>query len=270
VENKSCGTFTKQRDVDIQPEIGVAQDQIETLETVSFIAYPNGEYNYTWDLDSDGQYESRGREVGTEFESGGEKTVGLRVQAHGETFEQERSIEVERAKTSSSISLNKDEVSPGEELVISYEVSRDIAENGYKIVVESPSGEKVEENSEAALSGSQGFVPDQGTEKGTFKAKLVAEKGFLSNIMRAVFGSEQTKTFEVIDASENLDAWRERCQENGFDPLSSSGRAACISEDIGPECFKENPGSECVEIADSVCDYYLGSGFNPDTGKCGE
>ena len=269
VDNKSCGGFTVEG-VSIQPEIEIENENIELNEQISFRGYPEGDYQYSWDLNNDNQYERDGREVNTEYSSPGDKTIKLKVTAEGQEFETERNFKVEEPRTSSSISLSKTELTPGESLEIGYDVSPDIAENGYRVVIRNPSGETIKDLSKSSESGSEIFVPDSENEKGGFTAELLAEEGFLSSIMRRIFGPEQRKSFEVVSASENLDPWRKYCQDSGFDPLSSSGRAACISQEIGPECFKENPGDECREIANSVCEYYLETDFNPEIGKCGE
>jgi PKD repeat protein len=270
LDNQSCGSLTLREEPDLSPEIGVNPADPEVLEAVTLEAEPAGDYSYSWDLNSDGQYERTGRDVTTEYESPGSKNVKLRISTENSEFETERTFEVENPEVSSALEVSKEEITPLEPVQINYEVGDAIAENGYSLQIKSPSGEKVLEVSESTTSGGREFVPSRDADKGTYRAKLIASEGFLSSIMRAVFGPEAEKDFEVIDAAGELDRWRKYCQENGFDPLTSSGRISCVKQLIGPECFKENPGQECIEIAESTCEYYVGTGFNPEAGRCGE
>lgn len=253
----------------IHPEISVSPEQPEWGSSVELTAHPSGDYSYQWDLNGDNQYEKDGRSATKTLDEQEELSIKLKVSGANVEATATRTVEVEGPALSSSLEVSKEEITPDERMRIVYRTSDDIAENGYKLIVENPSGEKVYIESREDDSGHIPFTPRESPEIGTYTARLVAKEGFLSSILQTVFGPEAESKFRVIEVSENLSRWQKYCEASGYDPMSASGRATCIIEEVGPECFTENPRIQCREIANSVCEYYLGNEFNPDTGKCG-
>jgi hypothetical protein len=256
--------------IDIEPRIEFEPSKPETLEEISFEASPERDFDYSWDLNADREYEREGKEVSIEYDTPGSKNVSLRIEKDGRYLYQNRTVEVSSPEVSSSLELSKEEITTGERISVRYDVGKAIAQNGYILEIVDPSGEKVIEESMSSISGAQEYVPGRDSKEGVYTAKLKAGEGFLSSILRTIFGSEAEKSFRVVDSTKKLDEWRNYCQENGFDPLTASGRISCVKQLIGPECFKENPGQECIEIAESTCEYYVGTGFNPEAGRCRE
>jgi PKD repeat protein len=267
ISSMYCGDFEVIRA--LQPEVSITPENPEVGEAVEFTAYPEGDYSYNWDLNGDSQYETDGRSVSTEYADPGSHEITLKISGDGSEASRDRTFKVDQPAVSSSLEVSKDEITPDERMRIEYRTSSDIARNGYRLVVENPSGDRVYSTGSDSESGKVTFTAGGEAETGTYTARLVAKEGFLSSILRKVFGPEAEAQFRVIEASQDLSKWQERCEESGYDATTASGRASCIREDIGPSCFKENPGSECREMADMVCDYYLGTEFNPQTGKCG-
>lgn len=269
LDTGGCGAFNIEAMPDFNPAISLDPSDPEIDETIDISASPEKDYSYKWDTNGDGEYSRDGINIIEQYSTAGEKVVRLRVLTEGEIIgEASRSFDVQQPDVSSSLTLSKEEVVSNERLRIGYSVGEAVVENGFHVVVENPSGDKVLDRKKAVREGSLFFTPADDSEKGTYSVKLVAEEGFLQSIVRNIFGPEEEKTFEVLEASENLDRWQEHCKEHEYDYNSASGRVSCIEEEIGPECFQKNPEEDCIEIADSVCDYYRGTDFNPDEGRC--
>ncbi|WP_414837706.1 PKD domain-containing protein [Candidatus Nanosalina sp. VS9-1] len=269
LDTQSCGVFNIEPLPEVNPSIELYPSDPEVQETVDFVATPDTEFSYEWDLNGDGEYGRNGREVIEQYEVPGEKSVRVRVITEGTVIgEASRSFTVQQPEVSSSLDVAKDEVAQGEMVQISYSVGEGIVENGFRIVIEDPSGEKIRDSSMNTASGTVSFTPESSSPTGEYEVRLVAEEGFLDAILTSIFGPEDVESFEVLDASEELDVWRSYCQDNGFEQSSASGRVSCIQDQIGPKCFREDPGEECIEIADSVCKYYRGTEFNAEEGRC--
>lgn len=247
--------------VDMNPEDPSITDEVELS------AGPEG-YNYEWDTDGDEEYEREGSQITMSFEEAGSKEISVRTRDSLTEVEETVSFDVSNPDIDSSLTVSKDEVSLAEPVMIDYSVGEAVSRNGYRLEIENPNGDVLMEKGETSRSGSERFIPGNDAVTGTYTASLVANNGFLSSILRSIFGPEAEASFQVVDESESVSEWRSYCDENGYDHESASGRVSCIDEKVGPECFTSNPDSECREVAESVCQYYRGTSFNADKGRC--
>jgi len=251
----------------VKVQVNMSPQNPDLTDEVVLNVRPEG-YSYEWDLNNDGEFEREGSHARVSYDEPGSKRVTVRTVDTVVSNEETVDFEVSNPDIDSSLTVSKDEISLAEPLMIKYAVGEAVSRNGYRVEIENPDGETLLKKSETSRSGSERFIPGNDAVTGSYKAKLVSNEGFLSSIFRSIFGPEAEASFKVIDESESVSEWRSYCEDNGYDHETASGRVSCIQEDIGPECFTENPSSECREIAESVCQYYIGSSFDVANGRC--
>ena len=248
-------------------EVKVRPEDPSLTDKIILSAGPES-YSYEWDTNGDSEFEREGSRITMKYERAGSKSVTVRTKENLPENVRKVDFEVSNPDIDSSITVSKDEITLAEPLLMNYSVGEAVSRNGYRLEVKNPNGDTLMEKSETSRSGSERFIPGNDAVTGTYNARLVANEGFLSSIFRTIFGPEAEASFEVIDDSESVSAWRSYCDEKGYDHETASGRVSCIEEEIGPDCFTSNPSSECREIAETVCQYYRGTSFDAENGRC--
>lgn len=255
-------------ELSLRPEIEINPENPTTGDEVEFKAIPEGHESYSWDIKGN-DFEKEGRIVSETFSRPLIRNIRLQIETtEGKVSQTSKEIEIEDIDAEAQISLSDREVVQGEEIDISYSADSSVASNGYHVSVINPNGEAIREKTEESRNGEIGLSIGNDMETGTYTVRLQPEDGLISGILRRVMGNDITERFTVEEQSSDLTIWQEHCEDLGYNPQLASERIECISEEIGPECFEENPGSECERIGDSVCAYYYSTEFDSSDGTC--
>lgn len=266
-ENKQITATTQIGIKEIKEEISISPKNANVGDNLDFSVSGPEDYTYIWDFNSDEDYEKTGMSVSKSFTSTGDKTAHLKILSDGDTIgETSRSFDVSNQDISSKLDLSKDEVITNERVKIEYEVNQRVLKNGFNLVVENPSGDLEFSREVNSRKGTTYFTPSG--KNGVYEAKLVADQGFLNQLFETIFGPEASERFQVVDASENLQPWMKYCEERGYNHNSAADRVNCVVDEITVDCFNEEPSSKCLEVSESVCTYYGGTGYNADNQRC--
>ncbi len=160
------------------------------------------------------------------------------------------------------VDLDKAQYVQGEEVEISAFNSKD-----HEIVVEDPDGQEVQTYQVSGTAQSFSFQT-QNRQLGDYTVKLFpqAQNPFsIGNLVGSLIGGPvDSETFELKN---NVSGWESYCQTRGFDS-SLQGKIDCIKQDIVPNCFTPNPGAQCTQISQSLCQEILGYQFSTNQGRC--
>ena len=173
----------------------------------------------------------------------------------------ERDIYLEHTSSDNSFGLMPNPpYTLGDEIVITPDVTDEVAEEGYQIDVEGP--ESFTENYPNPDSNFT-FRPET---PGDYKITMRPSEGFLNSILAGLAGSEIFHEKEITVA-QDTNSWEGYCGNLGY-TNSISGKVTCIEDEIVPSCFEGEVRDECDEVGQSLCNDLLGMNFYPDQKIC--